>query len=382
VLESLDANVGVFKITALRPYQAIIRTLAAGRYVDRDLAGAAGARTAGLSPTRPRDRGPFDPAGVHYTCFQFDYDWRRDVSEQAERLDRLVRAASDAATRGRGLDRPARVDIVAHSMGGLVALYYLRFGPHPLPEDGSTPPVTWEGAALVDRVLIVGTPSAGSVLSLKQLVEGTRHAPITPTYRPAVLATMPSIYQLLPRPRQGRVVEDGSGAACDVYDAAAWERRRWGPFDPREDRTLEWLLPGSNTPADRRRIAGEHLAKCLARARQFHAALDAPAEFPPHLEVHLFVGDAEPTPDVLTVGPGGVLSVRSVAPGDGTVTRASALMDERVGGEWCPALASPIPWTSVTFIPADHVGLTEHPTFTDQALHLLLERPRRRHAGG
>ena len=40
MLESLEASVAVFRVTALEPYRGIIRTLAAGRYVDRDIARA------------------------------------------------------------------------------------------------------------------------------------------------------------------------------------------------------------------------------------------------------------------------------------------------------------------------------------------------------
>jgi phosphatidate phosphatase PAH1 len=49
-------------------------------------------------------------------------------------------------------------------------------------------------------------------------------------------------------------------------------------------------------------------------------------------------------------------------PGDGTVTRSSALMDERVGSYWTPKLISPI-------------KLTKSPAFSDNVLFILLEEP-------
>jgi len=63
------------------------------------------------------------------------------------------------------------------------------------------------------------------------------------------------------------------------------------------------------------------------------------------------------------------------APGDGTVLRSSALMDERLAGEWSPHLRTPIRWTNVTFLFADHIGLTSSPAFSDNVLYLLLEAP-------
>ena len=51
------------------------------------------------------------------------YDWRQDNVETARALDRLI----EAIRRDYG-DPTLRVDIVAHSMGGLVARYYQRYG--------------------------------------------------------------------------------------------------------------------------------------------------------------------------------------------------------------------------------------------------------------
>ncbi|TFG77481.1 MAG: hypothetical protein E4H21_03260, partial [Thermodesulfobacteriales bacterium] len=62
-------------------------------------------------------------------------------------------------------------------------------------------------------------------------------------------------------------------------------------------------------------------------------------------------------------------------PGDGTVTRSSALMDERAGGIWTPHLKSPVNWSNVMFLFTDHLGLTKDPAFSDNVLYLLLEQP-------
>ena len=67
----------------------------------------------------------------HYTCFQFDYDWRRDNVENAKRLHRFIvekRKYVRAEHKKRfGVDNPnIKFDIVAHSMGGLVVRAYLQ----------------------------------------------------------------------------------------------------------------------------------------------------------------------------------------------------------------------------------------------------------------
>ena len=105
-----------------------------------------------------------------------------------------------------------------------------------------------------------------------------------------------------------------------------------------------------------------------------------PAAPPPrHLHLALIAGDSEPTAAVLAVDrTTGRVRITQRAPGDGTVTRSSVLLDERVGSKWRPGVVTPIPWASVTFLFTDHLGLTKDPGFTDNVLFQLLEAPRGR----
>jgi len=72
----------------------------------------------------------------------------------------------------------------------------------------------------------------------------------------------------------------------------------------------------------------------------------------------------------------GEIEILDRAPGDGTVLRASALMDERVGGEWQTRLVSPIAWQQVVFLTSSHIELTQDPAFIDNLLFTLMEAPR------
>lgn len=361
-LDRVKVNVLVLPVE-LSAYAEILEALGVGGYRDKTL-GEAGAVVYNKE---------------HYTCFQFDYDWRRDIVENARRFDQFVERTAAYIRGVRGSNQPIRFDVVAHSMGGMLARYYLRYGSSDLPADGSVPRPTWRGAARLENVILVGTPNGGSVEAIRNLVEGVSIGPFLPTYEPALLGTMPAIYQLLPRPRHGAVVDAATGEPIEdnLYDVETWRRRGWGLADPVQDGVLRTLLPDETDPDERRRIALDHLDKCLRRARQVHAALDLPIQPPDGVRLKLIAGDAKPTAAVLAVDPAtGRLSTLRHAPGDGTVTRASALLDERVGGTWTPRLQTPIGWDGVFFLFTDHLGLTRDPAFTDNVLFVLLEEPR------
>ena len=351
----------------LKAYYYILSTL-----------GVAGYRDDQLASTGAVQYGP-----GHYTCFQYDYDWRRDIVESAKRLhafilDKRAYVAAETEKRYGIADLDVKFDIVAHSMGSLLARYYLRYGPADLPDDGSLPPLTWEGARYVEDVILIGPPNAGSVKSLLNLVDGVKLAPLIAGYSPVVLGTMPALYQLLPRTRHGPVVVgDSRETINDIYDPVIWESYGWGLADPDEDEILEMLLPDVADAGTRRQIALDHQRKSLARARQLAAALDVHAAPPANRRLHLIAGDAVETPAIVGVDPEtGKVRVAGTGPGDGTVLRSSALMDERVGDERAGRLRSPISWDSVQFLFTGHLEMTKDPSFTDNVLYSLLEEPR------
>lgn len=355
----------------IRAYAGILVTLGAGGYRDEAL---------GLNA--------IDYGDDHFTCFQFDYDWRRDNVENAKRLKTFIeekRAYVQQAYKDRyGIENAkVKFDIVAHSMGGLVARYFLRYGDADLPVHQDTA-VTWAGADYVDRVILVGPPNAGSINAFIQLTEGFDVGrPILPYYQAALLGTFPALYELLPRTRHGAIVWDGDESAPvpNLYDPALCEQYEWG-LASREERNVEFLrsvLPHAADDEERRRIAMALQTTILRRTKAFHEAMDKPARLPSGVEVFLVVGDAVDTPQRASVDrKTGKFKIVEYGAGDGTVLRSSALLDERIGGEWHPELISPINWSSVLFLFSDHLGLTQDDAFADNVLYWLLEDPRTR----
>lgn len=360
---------------ALRAYAEILSTLGVGGYRDEAL-GLGGSLSYGPD---------------HFTCFQFAYDWRQDNVANARRLMEFMRekrafVQREYARRFNVQNAEVKFDIVAHSMGGIVARYAMLYGGADLPQDGSLPPLTWEGARYMARLIQVGTPNGGSLDAFRVLVDGRDFgAPIVPRYQPSILGTFPSLYQLLPRARARPVVLAGpDGTALDLYDPEVWKRMGWGIAKPGIDAELATLMPDTNSAEERQFLALALQARLLRRARAFSAAMDRDADPPAGTELMVVAGDAMPTTQRMIAFPNdGRVEQLSTGPGDGLVLRDSALLDFRQGqDERAPGVMSPMHVRRALFLPSEHLAITRDPTFRNNVLYWLLEEPRQQSPGG
>ena len=346
-----------------RAYWNILNMLGVGGYRDEEMS----------------REGKVDYDDNHFTCFQFAYDWRRDNAESARQLHdfMLEKKAYVEAERKRrfGIEEPVKFDIVAHSMGCLVARYYLRYGDQGPVKAEDTPELDWSGCELVDRMILIASPNNGSAKSFVSMNEGFLFSPTVKPFPSGLVATLPSIYQLLPSGPEPAVFDEQSGDPLDLFDVETWDRRGWGLMNPEQDKVLQALLPDVKSADQRRQFAKAHVEECLSRAVGFQKALNI-SEAPKGTTIHLFAGDAILTDDTFNSNlKKGTLVSRTQAPGDGTITRKSALGDKRSSQAWTPALKTPVHYRDVRFLFDDHFGLTRDAVFTDNALYLLLEDP-------
>lgn len=354
-------KVSLFPGVSIAPkaYLQILQTLGVGGYTDQTLG----------------ESGAVDYGTNHYSCFQFSYDWRRSSAENAVLLGEFIedrkRYVEGENLRRFGAKGRVKFDIVAHSMGGLIARYYLRYGDQGMPATGE-PVLNWSGEKNIAKVVLIGPPNAGSALALTQLTKGIKLIPLRPSYSPSILGTMPSIYELLPRERHKTLVDSDTGEALDPLDFALWKERQWGLANSKNDENLALLLPNT-TPAQRQTIAHDHLRKCLRNARRFQQALDRDARKPDSISLLLYAGDSLYTPTVSAADPHESREIEW-APGDGIVARYSTIMDERYRGE--PSddkLRTPIEWDDVNFLFESHIDLTKSAAFANNVLFQLLE---------
>ena len=336
------------------------------------------------------------PADDRRRYYVYLYDWRRDNVEAARGLHDLIeRIRADHG------DPNLRVDLIAHSNGGLVANYYLRYGgvdvldaPHPVPNG--------IGASRVRRLLMLGTPNLGSTTSLYRLQHGVRVG--LRTVPVEVLATFATPFQALPHPEAQVVVDtNGQPVALDLYDPQTWRSRGWSVYS---EEIMQRVRESAPEPAMAGRAVAELQAtfeRNLVRAGRFQHALAVPLAHP-EVEVALFGGDCtltlarailvrDPTGgERLAYAPREVLPPGSrleltdgarkqfdrllFEPGDGLVTRASQVGRDRPLAAATPGTRPPpmFPLAQSFFLCEGHGQLTANLYFQNNLLNFLLAR--------
>jgi hypothetical protein len=216
---------------------------------------------------------------------EFPYDWRRDNRVAARKLARLVPTWLAQWKKVSGND-DAKVVFIAHSMGGLVARYYLE---------------CLEGWRYTRKLITFGTPYRGSLNALDFLSNGYRKtfAGFNIADLSALMRSFTSVYQLLPR---YPCVDTGDGMM-----------RR----------------PGEVTGLPN--VDPVKAAAALAFHQELERAICANAgadEYKPY-QVHPIIGIDQPTKQSARVSAGRLVPFNELRgtdeSGDGTVPRPSAI---------------------------------------------------------
>ncbi len=312
--------------------------------------------------------------------YLFTYDWRQDNVKTVQKLDELI----EQIRRDYG-DPGLRVDVIAHSMGGLIVRYYERYGTADV-LDGNTFTVTGLGLSKLRRVALLGAPNQGTVTAVHKFLNGYRVGfSALPTEG---VATMPSTFQLFPHPLVDWVVNiNGQPLNFDIFDVEFWRRNGWSIFDHRIQRRMDRhrdLWPAQA-------VFERWFAKRLDRGRRFVWSLMVPAGDVPVIKPLLLGADCVPTPrrlvfesvagesiarlrpeQILNPVPGVDYESLMFAPGDGSVTLSSLLSRENLSREVPRFEQEALESGRVQIVCARHDALTSDGVLLNALIEYLL----------
>ncbi|HKS30160.1 MAG TPA: hypothetical protein VJS44_20215 [Pyrinomonadaceae bacterium] len=342
--------------------------------------------------------------GDRDTFYVFAYDWRRDNVETARLLVRRIEELKRRLGRA-----DLRFNIIAHSMGGLIARYAARYGDADLPADGAPLKPTWAGASGISKIFMFGTPNEGSADAFATLLEGyslteglRRRLYLLNTLSREAAITVPSIFQLLPHGETARFLDENlQPIKLDIYDPEVWRRYNWSPYAD-EDFRRRFAQGDEKYARSKRGQAGEDLEAyfraVLNRARRFHEALDVEAEGETPVALFAFGGDCEETlnapvilrdekrnrwvtltePRSYKTSTGRRVTEKEVtlamySPGDGRVTRRSLLAETLASGRPTGSLFNAgLPISYAVFSCDLHGDIQNNLTLQDNALTALV----------
>jgi pimeloyl-ACP methyl ester carboxylesterase len=345
-------------------YGSITRTLEhAGRYTR-------------ARPGEPQKRG----SRAYYV---FLYDWRQDNVISAQQLHRFIEQIRQDYS-----NPQLKVDLIAHSMGGLIARYFLRYGNSDELTDNDFE-VNPGGVDRVRRVILLGTPNLGSVQALHAFIVGKkigfRRLP------PEALASMPSVYQTFPHALNDWIITaQGWPLNRDLFDIEIWRRFQWSIFAPEIRQRMIAQAESPELGRENLAVLEQYFEIQLERARRFVWSLTVPVPKDSY-NLIVFGGDCDLTPARLLVEEvDGISEIRlwpreishplagvdydalMLEPGDGVVTKASLLAREALDSSVTRHRYIDFPLNYALLLCEKHDALTGNKTFQDNLLHALL----------
>lgn len=206
--------------------------------------------------------------GTNY--FVFPYDWRKDVRTTKNSLDALIESAKTASGQ-------PKVNLVVHSMGGLVARYYIS--------DSNK-------ASKVNKLIELGVPHLGSVDATKALMYGKPlgrqilgdfYLGVPASEVKDLFQNLPTAFELLP-----------SKTYFDFYNNSTQNQ----PYPFKDDRDIDNNKVTSSLDYNQTKALLSNLAYNMvvfAFGEVFHNSLDPVFNQTNGTKIYEIVGTAQPT---------------------------------------------------------------------------------------
>ena len=261
----------------------------------------------------------------------FPYDWRLSNRYNGERLHEIVEPLLERWRSQGGPYADAKLIFICHSMGGLVARWYID---------------CLGGADVTRKLITIGTPHRGALKALEQLVNGVHKGPGPFKLNLTLFArSLPSLHQLLPE-----------YACIEAAGALA--------------KTSEVIIP-------------ELVTNMVTDAMAFHDQIDAARSVTKRCyELHPIVGFEQPTWTTASFDGHRVVPIRTIKTkhddgkmvdinerGDATVPRLSAAPPDVDSGS-----------AILKYVADNHSGLVHNHAVFDELEGILTANPVRHRA--
>jgi len=191
------------------------------------------------------------------TFYPFAYDWRRDLNETTLRFQDFLRIVHKKHNQ--------KIQIIAHSMGGLITLASINTHDGELLNGGENRNDN-DGAQkvgiidIVHSVVYAGVPFHRGIGFLKDMMLNLPTGRNTKILNPSVMFSFPSVYTFFPTKENPRLWDkEKKLIPVDFYDPQDWIQHKFGIFS-------------KNPPTPEQ---FEHLKNCTAQAKLFRSKIVA-----------------------------------------------------------------------------------------------------------
>lgn len=262
---------------------------------------------------------PHDPDAPPGNLLPVPYDWRLSNRFNGRYLAQQIEPALSRWRSQGGQYADAQVVLVCHSMGGLVARWYLEM---------------CDGAQVTRKLITFGTPWRGAAKTVEQLVNGVRKGlgPLAINLT-ALARSLPSLHQLLP---EYACITDGNGLR----------------------KTTETTLP-------------ELVTAMVKDAMRFHTDLQAAETARPAAltSTHMILGVRQPTCTTVSLSNDGRAELHETIDGDHAYGDATVPLPGAVGHDLTPDD------NRLRRVVEQHGNLHRNPAALDELEEILTSKP-------
>ncbi|MCP4051087.1 MAG: hypothetical protein GY730_10325 [bacterium] len=186
-----------------------------------------------------------------HALYIFSYDWRYGIYDNINLFHQFIQNLL-----GEGI---TDIKAIAHSLGGNILSYYLRYGnqkPNKAIEN-------WEGTAFIKKAVFGATPFKGTLKPLLDIHTGEKVVINKHLLNKKAVRTFPLAYQILPEHTWNALINMDTGDPIYLYSADNWKKYKIGYFNDDHSRILSESV---FYPFIKENLEnGQALSRCLLR---------------------------------------------------------------------------------------------------------------------